>query len=91
MAFTEPEADRLDSLRATIAAEYPHLEVLTAVDIAGRGKCLIVEGPATEALVNSVEELRKYFDRRDVVSRPTPAPVAAQIIDAREAGQRWLF
>ena len=85
------EADCLDSLRATIAAEYPQLEVLTTVDIAGRGKCLIVEGPATEALIGSVEELRKYFDRRDVISRPPAKPAATQIIDAREAGQRWLF
>lgn len=82
--------DRLDTLRRKIACEYPHLEVLAQVKIAG-SECLIVEGSATEALVRDWADLQRYFQPRDVIQRPATTPPPAQTIDAKEANQRWLF
>jgi hypothetical protein len=48
-------------LRQVIQRDYPELTVVTQLDIAGRGPCLIVEGPRSEGLVDSAEELDKLF------------------------------
>lgn len=74
----------LAAVRAAVAADYPELEIraeITLRDKTGPRTCLVVTGPATEALVSSVSDLARWFGSRRVV----PAPTA----EATRPG--WLF
>lgn len=57
--------NRVSDLKALIAAEYPHLEIVAQVEIASRGPCLIVASEATEALVAEPADLARWFGVRN--------------------------
>lgn len=71
----------MSDLRRLIHQHYPTLEILTKVEIAGRGPTLIVYGHGTQALVSSRAELERWFGR-------VPCP---QLVPSGKCVQRSLF
>lgn len=72
----------LAAVRRLIAREYRDLEIVAQVPIDGVD-ALIVCGPATEALVRTPDDLRKWF--------PAGHPQPATVVPSGRNAQRSLF